>query len=215
MVGSAVAVKKLWKSLRTSVTATGRVVKQKLTKNKKKKRSKERYDHYNFSDDEEPDNQLKKKLRGWKIKAMTCVVGKAEIEPPTGPFVYVTDLYSSTSSSAVGSQDVKGEAEKTKEVEKENGGATGSSPALSGDSSFPEKAPASPSKKKKIVGLSFVAEAENEKGVGKGMAVFKKEVDTEADLFIARFHDEMRLQRQKSVAEYHEMINRGASSAAV
>ena len=36
-------------------------------------------------------------------------------------------------------------------------------------------------------------------------------VDTEAEVFIARFYKDMKLQKQKSIVEYREMLERGAS----
>ena len=35
------------------------------------------------------------------------------------------------------------------------------------------------------------------------------EVDVRAEMFIAKFREEMRLQRQKSLEKYHEMLARG------
>ncbi|GLJ29275.1 hypothetical protein SUGI_0577300 [Cryptomeria japonica] len=202
MVGSAVGVKKLWKSLRTSVGASGRLIKQKLRK--KKGPVDERFDHYNFSDDDEGDGKLGKKLRSWKLKAMGCIVGDSVIESGKDHFVYVTDLYSSVP------PPVPMDSEDTEKIKAGlNDGASGSSPAedrisVSSDEQKlkAEASEASNSKMKK----KSVWWAELEKGT-------EEEVDGHADEFISKFYDDIRLQRQNSFVEYREMLERGTTSS--
>ncbi|KAH9303599.1 hypothetical protein KI387_008003, partial [Taxus chinensis] len=203
-------VRKLWKSLRSSVAASGRAIKQKLKK-KKNKRESECSHHYNFSDDDESDGGLGKKVRAWKIKSLGCVIGRSEIDSRKAQFVYVTDLYRSAPPALMA------EADKTKPDEKdgvreEKGGASGSAvttvlaaeQAVSRSSAScddrrlnlrAEASPSSPSKRRK-----GVCWADSE------------EVDTEAEEFISKFYEDIKLQRQKSISEYREMLERGASS---
>eukprot|EP01018_Ginkgo_biloba_P007391 Gb_29412 [translate_table: standard] len=259
MVGAAVAVKKLWKSLRTSVTVKGRGMKRKLASinllKKKKKRLRngrniqssiptsngrmDRFDHYNYSDDDEMDSRFQKKLRNCKFSALACVLGKGDTKPEN-QFVYVMDLYASTSSkmASCSDQDVKVDQVKAEKIANCNASSSSATDVdmtsenetiKSMDSQVQMDMKTSSSAEKKVevdteissscatksaesVCWSYQAELRVEqKKDGKSVcrSADTEEVDTEAEVFIAKFYDQMRLQRQKSIVEYREMLERG------
>lgn len=255
MVGSGVAVKKLWKSLRTSVTSKGKGMKRKLASmnvlNKKKrtyrnghihsvpssKRQNGRFGHYNYSDDDEEDGRFRKKLRNWNIKTMSCFLGSVDIKPANDQFVYVTDLYASRSQIFNSSEEADAKADKMKGERDVIASGSGSSSADGNENEksrssamkeFNMKAflsaaatmEASPStdtdtdtKRKKTVCWNTTSQAELNGEKDKRISGFSEtaKVDTEAEVFIARFYEDMKLQKQKSIVEYREMLERGAS----
>lgn len=250
MVGSGVAVKKLWKSLRTSVTGKGKGMKRKLASmnvlNKKKrtyrnghihsvpssKRQNGRFGHYNYSDDDEEDDRFRKKLRNWNIKTMSCFFGSVDIEPVNDQFVYVTDLYASRSQIFSSSEEADAKADKMKGKRDIIASGSGSSSAdgneneksrssemkefnmkafLSAAATM-EASPSTDTKRKKTVCWS-TSQAQFNGEKDKRFSGFSdtEKVDTEAEVFIAKFHEDMKLQKQKSIVEYREMLERGAS----
>ncbi|GLJ29285.1 hypothetical protein SUGI_0577470 [Cryptomeria japonica] len=224
MVGSTVAVKKLWKSLLTSVTTSRRVVKQKLKKKRfgigSAKRRREKYGHYNFSDDDETTSRFRKRLRKWKIKGMSCLNGRADIESGNAQFVYVTDLYRPPSSFTVDCHDPGVKSEEPRKgiqdalfmphTQNNTFGRSGDVKMKAAECSSSRGTVSS--SKTELKGLCC---EESEKGRRKkiDMSEFGEEVDSDAELFIAKFYDQIRLQRQKSIVEYGQMLDRGTSSS--
>lgn len=250
MVGSGVAMKKLWKSVRSSAIAKGKGMKRKLAsmnvlKKKKKafrnghiqsmassRRHTSRYDHYNYSDDDEVDGRFKKKLRNWNIKTMSCFFGSVDIEPTKDQFVYVTDLYAPRSQMFNSCQKADCKADKMKSEKDAIASGSGSSPtdrneneksrsivmqefnvkAFLSAAATMEASPSTDTKSKKIVcwTTSQADLYDEEKKRISGFSETEK-VDTDAEVFIAKFHEDMKLQKQKSIVEYREMLERGAS----
>lgn len=250
MVGSGVAMKKLWKSVRSSAIAKGKGMKRKLAsmnvlKKKKKafrnghiqsmassRRHNSRYDHYNYSDDDEVDGRFKKKLRNWNIKTMSCFFGSVDIEPTKDQFVYVTDLYAPRSQMFNSCEKADCKADKMKSEKDAIASGSGSSPtdrneneksrstvmqefnvkAFLSAAATMEASPSTDTKSKKIVCWT-TSQADlygEEKKRISGFSETEK-VDTDAEVFIAKFHEDMKLQKQKSIVEYREMLERGAS----
>lgn len=231
MVGSGAAVNKLWKSLRTFLTARREVKKWKLAlrnalKKKKKrvlgngeiqytppfsKKYNDRYDHYNYSDDDDVDSRFRQKLQNW-IKAMSSSFRSVDIEPANDQFVYITDLYASRShifnsygeaiASGSGGAPENGNKKEESRISSmefdmqafRSAAATGEA-YLSTDTRSTSQATDLNCEEKKRISTSTDAE----------------EVDTDVELFIAEFYNGMKLERQKSIVEYREMLERGAS----
>lgn len=246
MVGSGVAMKKLWKSVRSSAIAKGKGMKRKLASlnvlNKKKRafrnghvqsmpssrRHNSRYDHYNYSDDDEVDGRFKKKLRDWNIKTMSCFFGSVDIEPTNEQFVYVTDLYASRPRMFNSYEEADSKADKMKIQKDAIASGSGSSneneksrttvmqefnvKAFLSAAATMEASPSTDTKSKKTVCWSTSQVDLNgaEKKRISGFSETEK-VDTDAEVFIAKFYDDMKLQKQKSIVEYREMLERGAS----
>lgn len=249
MVGSGVAMKKLWKSVRSSAIAKGKGMKRKLAsmnvlKKKKKafrnghiqsmassRRHNSRYDHYNYSDDDEVDGRFKK-LRNWNIKTMSCFFGSVDIEPTKDQFVYVTYLYAPRCQMFNSCQKADCKADKMKSEKDAIASGSGSSPtdrneneksrsivmqefnvkAFLSAAATMEASPSTDTKSKKIVCWT-TSQADlygEEKKRISGFSETEK-VDTDAEVFIAKFHEDMKLQKQKSIVEYREMLERGAS----
>lgn len=244
MVGSGVAVKKLWKSLRTSVIGKGQGMKRQLAsmnvlKKKKRaftnghipssKRHNSRYDHYSYSDDDEVDGRFKKKLRNWNIRTRSCFFGSVDIEP-VEQFVYVTDLYASRSQTLNSYEEADSKADKMKGEKDVIASGSGSSRADGNENeksrssalhefnvtafisaaATMEASPSTDTKRKKTVCWS-TSQAELNGEQKKRISGFSEaeKVDTDAEVFIAKFYEDMKLQKQKSIVEYREMLERG------
>jgi len=183
-----------------------------------------------FKSHEEADFKTDK-MKGEKDAIASGSGGSPADGNKNDQFVYVTDLYASRSQTFNSHEEADFKTDKMKGQKDAIASGSGGSPtdgneneksrssamqefnmkAFLSAAATVETSPSTDTKRKKTVCWS-TAQAELNCEEKKRISVFAdaEKVDTDAEVFIAKFYDDMKLQKQKSIVEYRAMLDRGA-----